>query len=70
MTVKQDDGHEAHILDLMRENDLFAVDTLFKPRTKSGATDTAPVTPHTGLKTRKKGHGNSTTYVFQTDGSH
>ena len=34
MTTKQDDGHEEQILDLMRENDLFAVDTLFKPKTK------------------------------------
>ena len=34
MTTRPDDGHEELILDLMRENDLFAVGTLFKPKTK------------------------------------
>ena len=34
MTMRPDDGHEEQILDLMRENDLFAAGTLFKPKTK------------------------------------
>ena len=34
MTKRPEQGHEELILDLMRENDLFAVDTLFKPKKK------------------------------------
>ena len=34
MTTRPDDGHEEQILDLMRENDLFAAGTLFKPKKK------------------------------------
>ena len=34
MTTRPDDGHEENILDLMRENDLFAVGALFNPKTK------------------------------------
>ena len=34
MTKRPDEGHEEQMLDLMRENDLFAVGTLFKPKKK------------------------------------
>ena len=34
MTTHPDEGYEEQILDLMREYDLFTVDTLFKPKTK------------------------------------
>ena len=34
MTTRPDDGHEEQILVLIREYDLFAVDTIFKPKTK------------------------------------
>ena len=34
MTTRPDEGHEEQMLDLMRDNDLFAVGTLFKPKTK------------------------------------
>ena len=34
MTTHPDEGYEEQILDLMREYDLFTVDTLFKSKTK------------------------------------
>ena len=39
MTKKQDNGHGKDILELMREFDLFAVDTLFKPARKAWGKD-------------------------------
>ena len=52
MTQREDGGHGNKMIDLMREFDLFAVDTLFKPKSKVN-TDIA--TPHTCPKTQKEG---------------
>ena len=39
MTKRKDNGHGEKILELMREFDLFAVDTLFKPARKAWGKD-------------------------------
>ena len=59
MTQRADEkGHGDEILGLMREYDLFASDTLFKPEKKM---------LRTCRKTKSAGHGNRTTCAYQTD---
>ena len=70
MTKKANqNGHGDEILDLMRENDLFAVCTQFKPRRKSGMANTGYVIPHTCQKRKEKGPQSWITYAYPTDGN-
>ena len=58
MTKEPNKGHGDKILDLMRENDLFAVGTLFKPKKKNGKANIADVTQLTCKKMKRKGPPN------------
>ena len=75
MTKKANqNGHGDEILDLMRENDLFAVCTQFNQvKEKSGMTNTntgyvMPL-PHAFQKRKEKGPQSWTTYEYPTDGN-
>ena len=65
MTTRPDDGHEEQILDLMRENDLFAAGMLFKPKKKISRLQS-----HTVQKWQTKGPGSWTTFVSLAGGNH